>query len=450
MSHPKGLYLLFSTEMAERFSYYGMRALFTLYMINALRLTVEEAATIYGTYTALVYLTPLIGGFIADRYWGTRRCILTGGLIMALGQFLLFLSASSLAQVDMAKTLMFGGLACLIVGNGFFKPNIATMVGDLYEPHDTRKDSAFTIFYMGVNVGAMAAPLLCGWLGNIDYRWGYLCACVAILAGTAVMRLLQRRFLVSPAGEHIGLPPRKAFHPVSRVSSYHDEKKLSPSEWRHILVIFILAFFVVFFWAAYEQAGASLMVFAERNVDRRFLGWDMPVEWTQSFPAIFVVVLAPLFAALWEMLAARHIEPSAPAKQALGLLLLASGYYVIATGVDGVHGSDKVSLWWLVALYLLHVCGELCLAPIGLSLVNRLSPAGMSSVMMGVWYMSTAASNALAGMLSSLYPHGGEVKYFLGYQIATLSDFFMFFVFMSGVAGLLMLMVCPWLNRMMK
>ena len=450
-AHPKGLYLLFSTEMAERFSYYGMRALFTLYMINALRLTVEEAAAIYGTYTALVYLTPLIGGFMADRYWGTRHSILMGGLIMAFGQFQLFLSASTLSDTAVAKAFMFCGLGALILGNGFFKPNIATMVGDLYEPQDTRKDSAFTIFYMGVNVGAMAAPLLCGWLGNIDYRWGFLCACVAILAGTAVMFTLQHRLLVTPGGCQIGLPPKpRTNQPSTEAEHRRGKYSLTPADLRHILVIFILAFFVIFFWAAYEQAGASLMVFAERNVNRQFFGWDMPVEWTQSLPAIFVVVLAPLFAALWEMLAARHIEPSAPVKQAFGLLLLAFGYYVISVAVDGVQGHAKVSLWWLVALYLLHVCGELCLAPIGLSLVNRLSPVGMSSIMMGVWYMSTAASNALAGMLSSLYPHGGEVKHFLGYQIATLSDFFMIFVFMSGAAGLLMLMVCPRLNKMMK
>ncbi|MBQ9362673.1 MAG: peptide MFS transporter [Bacteroidaceae bacterium] len=436
--------------MAERFSYYGMRALFTLYMINALCLSVEEAGGIYGTYTALVYLTPLIGGFIADCYWGTRRSILCGGLVMAVGHFLLFISASSLSDIELAKTLMFCGLGALIIGNGFFKPNISTMVGSLYPPEDNRKDAAFTIFYMGVNVGATLAPLLCGWLGNVDYRWGYLCACVAMLAGTAVMRFLQNRLLVTPDGQQIGLPPQKVSHQVSRVSSVHDEKKLSPSDRRHILVIFIIAFFVIFFWAAYEQAGVSLMVFAERNTDRNLFGWTMPAEWTQSLPAIFVVMLAPVFAALWETLSTHRIEPPAPVKQTIGLLFLALGYYVISIGVDGVTGEEKVSILWLVALYFLHVCGELCLAPIGLSLVNRLSPAHLASLMMGVWYMSTAASNALAGMLSSFYPHDGEVKHFLGYQIATLSDFFMLFVFMSGAAGILMLLACPKLSKMMK
>jgi len=465
-SHPKGLYLLFTTEMAERFSYYGMRALFTLYMINALCFSVEEAGGIYGTYTALVYLTPLIGGFIADRYWGTRRSILCGGLVMAVGHFLLFLSASSLSDMDLAKTLMFCGLGALIIGNGFFKPNISTMVGSLYPPEDNRKDAAFTIFYMGVNVGATLAPLLCGWLGNVDYRWGYLCACVAMLAGTAVMRLLQNRLLVTPEGQQIGLPKKPTDPSLTlpsmggdtiRMASPHrggDTPKgregLSPSDRRHILVIFIIAFFVIFFWAAYEQAGVSLMVFAERNTDRNLLGWTMPAEWTQSLPAIFVVVLAPVFAALWETLSAHRIEPPAPVKQAIGLLFLTLGYYVISIGVDGVTGEEKVSILWLVVLYFLHVCGELCLAPIGLSLVNRLSPAHLASLMMGVWYMSTAASNALAGMLSSFYPHDGEVKHFLGYQIASLSDFFMLFVFMSGAAGILMLLACPKLIKMMK
>ena len=442
--HPKGLYLLFSTEMAERFSYYGMRALFTLYMINALRLSVEDAAGIYGTYTALVYVTPLIGGYIADRYWGTRRSILCGGLIMALGQFLLFLSASSLSDMEVAKSLMFCGLAALVIGNGFFKPNISTMVGSLYPPADSRKDSAFTIFYMGVNIGATLAPLLCGWLGNIDYRWGYLCACVAMLAGTAVMRLFQRRLLVTPQGEQIGLPP------VASARHHEAHRKLSSTDLRHMLVIFVIAFFVIFFWAAYEQAGVSLMVFAERNIDRTFLGWTMPAEWTQSLPAIFVVVLAPVFATLWETLAAHHAEPPAPVKQGIGMLFLALGYYVISVGVAGVSATDKISILWLVVLYLLHVCGELCLAPIGLSLVSRLAPVGLASVMMGFWYMSTAVSNALAGLLSSLYPHDGEVKHFLGCEIASLSDFFLIFVFMSGIAGTVLLLMSRRIVRLMK
>lgn len=367
---------------------------------------------------------------------------------MALGHFLLFLSASMLTNLDTAKTLMFCGLAALIIGNGAFKPNISTMVGSLYPPEDSRKDAAFTIFYMGVNVGATLAPLLCGWLGNVDYRWGYLCACIAMLSGTAVMRLLQHRLLVSPEGKQIGLPPSSSVPSVSSVSSV--PHKLTADDRRHILVILLIAFFVIFFWAAYEQAGVSLMVFAERNTDRNLFGWTMPAEWTQSLPAIFVVVLAPVFAALWETLAVHRIEPAAPVKQAIGLLFLALGYYVISLGVDGVTGEEKVSILWLVALYFLHVCGELCLAPIGLSLVNRLSPAHLASLMMGVWYMSTAASNALAGVLSSFYPHDGEVKQFLGYQIATLSDFFLLFVFMSGAAGILMLIACPKLIKMMK
>jgi POT family proton-dependent oligopeptide transporter len=449
-THPRGLYLLFSTEMAERFSYYGMRALFTLYMINALRFSVEEAAGIYGTYTSLVYLTPLIGGYIADRYWGTRRSILCGGLVMALGHLLLFFSASMLSSPDVAKSFMFGGLAALIIGNGFFKPNISTMVGSLYPPADSRKDAAFTIFYMGVNVGATFAPLVCGWLGTIDYRWGYLCACVAMLAGTAVMRLLQERLLVTPDGRQIGLPPSRSKAECEAAGAATQSRALTRTDYRHILAILVIAFFVVFFWAAYEQAGVSLMVFAERNTERTFMGWTMPAEWTQTLSAVFVVLLAPVFAALWDMLAAHRLEPAAPVKQAVGLLLLALGYYVIAVGVDGVTGDTKVSILWLVALYFLHVCGELCLAPIGLSLVNRLSPAHLASLMMGVWYMSTAASNAIAGLLSTFYPHDGEVKYFLGYQVATLSDFFMIFVFMGGVAGIVMLLACPLLIRMMK
>lgn len=508
--HPKGLYLLFTTEMAERFSYYGMRALFTLYMINALKISVEDASQIYGSYTGLVYLTPLIGGIVADRYWGNRKSIFWGGAVMALGQFFMFLSASFMEHMgqnlELAKMLMFIGLGFLILGNGFFKPNISTMVGDLYEPTDKRKDSAFTIFYMGINIGATIAPLWCGWVGAISYKWGYLSACIAMLLSITVFKLLQNKYLVTPEGKDIGLPPVRE-KKVEVATSETDKPKHSPhrvmwsiigflvllcafsfnysgdggifagADWigagiyalcivmpiyiitdpsltklerTRIYVIYIIAFFVIFFWAAFEQAGASLMVFAERNTDRTFFGWEMPAEWTQSFNAIAVVCLAPVFAGLWQFLGKHKMEPASPVKQAIGLFLLALGYIVIAFGVKGVSGEAKVSIFWLVSLYVIHTCGELSLSPIGLSMVNKLSPARMASLLMGVWFMSTAAANKFAGMLSGLYPKEGEVKSFLGYQIVDLYDFFMIFVVMSGVAGVLLLITCPKLKKMMS
>lgn len=519
--HPSGLYLLFSTEMAERFSYYGMRALFTLYMINALKISVQDASQIYGSYTGLVYLTPLIGGIVADRYWGNRKSIFWGGAVMALGQFFMFLSATFMEHMgqnlELAKMLMFIGLGFLIVGNGFFKPNISTMVGDLYEPTDKRKDSAFTIFYMGINIGATIAPLWCGWVGAFSYKWGYLSACVAMLLSITIFKCLQNKYLVTPEGKGIGLPPvreKKAekkveveaadapkHHPHRIIYSvlgaialivlfslnysiFSSDYKgdtgiagifagadwigsviyslcivmpiyiitdptLTKQEITRILVIYVIAFFVIFFWAAFEQAGASLMVFAERNTDRVFFGWEMPAEWTQSFNAIAVVCLAPVFAALWSFLGKHKMEPASPVKQAIGLFLLALGYIVIAFGVKGVDSDTKISIFWLVSLYIIHTCGELSLSPIGLSMVNKLSPARMASLLMGVWFMSTAAANKFAGLLSGLYPKEGEVKSFLGYQVTNLYDFFMIFIVMSAVAGVLLLITCPKLKKMM-
>ena len=209
--HPKGLYLLFVTEMWERFSYYGMRALFMLYMIQALLFNKELASEIYGSYTGLVYLTPLLGGYIADRYWGNRRSIVCGAVIMAIGQFLMFISACYYESINIAQPLMFIGLGALILGNGLFKPNISTMVGNLYEKNDNRKDAAFTIFYMGVNVGAMIAPLWCGLVGNTghpeDFKWGFLSSCIGMLIGATVFQTFKNKYLRTPDGKPVGMPP---------------------------------------------------------------------------------------------------------------------------------------------------------------------------------------------------------------------------------------------------
>ena len=506
--HPKGLYLLFVTEMWERFSYYGMRALFMLYMVQALLFDKELASQVYGSYTGLVYLTPLIGGYIADRYWGNRRSIVTGALTMAVGQFLLFLSACYYHEVGLAKYLMFCGLGLLILGNGFFKPNISTMVGRLYRPDDSRKDSAFTIFYMGVNVGSTLAPLICGLIGNTghpeDFKWGFLAACIGMLLGAAVFRIFMNRYICDPDGNPVGTAPAR-----SKETTEKDEKKPSNTgrtvlmvaftliltilfsvNWGHtsdgvfagadwigsliyatvivmpiiiitdksltrteqarIGVIYIIAFFVIFFWSAYEQAGASLTFFADEQTDRRIGNWEMPAAYFQSFNPIMIVTLAPVFAAIWSFLGKRGWEPSSPRKQAIGLLLLSLGYLYIAFGVKDIEPGVKVSMAWLTGLYLIHTMGELCLAPIGLSLVYKLSPARFSSLLMGVWYLSTSAANKFAGFLSGFYPEHGVSKSCLGYQVENLYDFFMLFVFMSGAAAVILFLLSGKLQKMMK
>lgn len=507
--HPKGLYLLFVTEMWERFSYYGMRALFMLYMVQALLFDKELASQVYGSYTGLVYLTPLIGGYIADRYWGNRRSIVTGALTMAVGQFLLFLSACYYHEVGLAKYLMFCGLGLLILGNGFFKPNISTMVGRLYRPDDSRKDSAFTIFYMGVNVGSTLAPLICGLIGNTghpeDFKWGFLAACIGMLLGAAVFRIFMNRYICDPDGNPVGTAPARskekttekdekkpsntgrtvlmvAFtliltilfsvnwgHTSDGVFAGSDwigsliyatvivmpiiiitDKSLTRTEQARIGVIYIIAFFVIFFWSAYEQAGASLTFFADEQTDRRIGNWEMPAAYFQSFNPIMIVTLAPVFAAIWSFLGKRGWEPSSPRKQSIGLLLLSLGYLYIAFGVKDIEPGVKVSMAWLTGLYLIHTMGELCLAPIGLSLVYKLSPARFSSLLMGVWYLSTSAANKFAGFLSGFYPEHGVSKSCLGYQVENLYDFFMLFVFMSGAAAVILFLLSGKLQKMMK
>ena len=533
--HPKGLYLLFVTEMAERFSYYGMRALFVLYLVAAF-FTNDEASQIYGSYTGLVYLTPLLGGYVSDRYWGNRRSIIAGGLTMAVGQFLMFFSACFVSQsifgegaaIDpsvnnqLSLWLMFAGLATLIIGNGFFKPNISAMVGDLYSPYDQRKDSAFTIFYMGINVGAFVAPLICGPLGNGNwadpsgFRWGFFAAGCAMLFSVFIFVMLKDRYLVTPEGAKIGGKPQRAVHSsqfivhsysqkpsqlaghssqlfaerrnyariaaccilavviflffAMRAGNFNDyisaaiygisvalpifiitDGRLRKVEKMHIGVIYIIAVFVIFFWSAFEQAGSSLTIIADQQCDRHIGNWEMPTTWFQSVNPIVVVTFAPVMAIMWEWLLRKGINVPSTVKQAIGLALLSIGYLVIAYGTWGIDTTAKISMWWLIVLYFLHTMGELSLSPIGLSLVNKLSPAHLASLLMGVWFMSNATANILAGEFATLLPAPGkEPASIFGMKIVTLSDFFLFFAITAGVTAIVLLCLCPLLNRMMK
>lgn len=455
--HPKGLYVLFVTEMWERFSYYGMRAIFVLFMAKALLFDKALGSQIYGSYTGLVYLTPLLGGYMADRYWGNRKSIIIGGILMAIGQFFMFI-AGSFFQEAFAPMVMFIGLGFLIFGNGFFKPNISTMVGQLYPQGDKRVDSAFTIFYMGINLGAFIAPLLCGYLGDTgspaDFKWGFLAACLGMVLSVVLFVALKNKYIVTPEGEQIGVKPnvsrneeeitteKKPFNPkqlyiwsavfaalfvlfffvfeLDLIGTFIfaltivapgfiiSDDSLTKVEKDKIWVIYIAAFFVIFFWAAFEQAGASLTYFAEEQTDRNLFGSVVPASYFQSINAVAIVIFAPIFVWIWGGLGRRNLEPASPFKQALGLFLLAIGYLVIAFGVKGIDPSTKVSMGWLVSLYTIHTFGELCLSPIGLSMVNKLSPARLASLLMGVWFLSTASANKFAGTLSSLYPE--EVK----------------------------------------
>lgn len=489
MKHPKGLFFLFFTEMWERFSYYGMRAIFILFMTKILLLKDNEASEIYGSYTGLVYLTPLLGGYLCDKYLGNRRSIIVGGILMALGQFLMFMSAN-IGQGGVS--VMWMALTAIIIGNGFFKPNISTMVGQLYPKGDRRIDSAFTIFYMGINLGAFFSPLVCG---SMDFKYGFLMACIGMVVSLISFVLFQKKYLVSEEGKEIGLPVKKLdlvsslmivgsigiiffmlnfkqmFKTDTDIIGYFiygamilmpliilTDKSLTTIERNRIIVIFILAFFVIFFWGAFEQAGASLTLFADRQTDRHIFGWEMPASYFQSVNPLAVILLAPVLSMVWGFLYTRKLEPSSPKKMALGLALVALGYGVIAIAVKGLGMSDKVSMWWLIGLYIIHSIGELCLSPIGLSMVSKLAPLRLSSLLMGTWFLANAAANKFAGTLSALIPptpdpaSTEQVVYpsFVGFQITNLYEFFMLFIVMTGIAAAILFVLSSWLQKMMK
>ena len=493
-SHPKGLYLLFATEMWERFSYYGMRAVLVLFLTKAMMMDKAFASKFYGGYTSLVYLTPLIGGFISDRYWGNRRSILTGGLLMALGQFTLFAAASNYGPVathGFSHQLLYLGLGVMILGNGFFKPNISSMVGSLYSATDKRKDAAYTIFYMGINLGSFIGNTTTSLIGDTgrseSFRWAFLACGLAMLLGTAVFQWGKNKYLHTPEGVQVGETPAIsggikgvfALLPVilavilgvlyldtakfstivplllvaviGIIALIFTDKSLTPGDIQRVLVIFIVSFFVVFFWAAFEQAPASLTFFADEQMDRTIFGYTLPPSIFQNLNAIFVVVGAPLMAMIWTALGRRNAEPPSPLKMAFGLAFLALGYLVMCFGVQELQPGVKVSMFFLVALYFLHSVGELCLSPIGLSLVNKLSPIKFSSLLMAVWFVANAIANYLAGFMSSLYPEEGKpAKQLLGFQIEGLYGFFMVFVVSATIAALVLFLVNRKLVKMMN
>ena len=490
--HPKGLAVLFATEMWERFNYYGMRAILVLFMTKALLFDKAFASNLYGSYTSLVYLTPLLGGYIADRYWGNQRSIIVGGILMALGEFLLFFCASTYQSApDVSAMLFFSGLGLMITGNGFFKPNISALVGQLYPKGDRRIDSAYTIFYMGINVGGAIGPIICGLVGDTgnpqDFKWAFLAGGIAMLISVIVQYLYHRKYVVDPNQKVLGLTPNDApaswLNPINMVigltvlsglmigALYMDakvvdyltyvliaaplliafiifsDKSLGKVEKQRVGVIFSVSFFVVFFWSAFEQAGASLTFFAEEQTQRDLGFFTVPASFFASLNSIYVVSFAPVFAWLWLKLGKR--EPSSPTKMSLGLLLLAIGYLWIAFGVKDVAAGTKVSMIWLFGMYALHTWGELCLSPIGLSLVNKLAPIKFASLLMAVWFLANAAASKLAGVLSALYPDGKTTQ-FMGYEMNNLYDFFMLFVVMAGLASLILLLLTRLLQKMMN
>lgn len=545
--HPKGLWVLFGTEMWERFNFYGMRALLTLFMINSLGIIESETSIIYGGFLALCYLTPMLGGFIADKYLGNRYCILLGGTLMGIGQLILFFSATLFGEnLDLAKTLLWVGLGIIIFGNGFFKPNISSMVGSLYPKQEKNKlDSAFTIFYMGINLGAFLGQLICPILGDVKsvdgirdihaFKWGFLAASIAMFIGTITFLLLKNRYVVTPEGRPIGGLPKNntaddfeegeaqsasfsqksiigaviAFITLGLLFHYGigqnvvyslvysagltlagliiSDSSITKIERDRILVIYVVSFFVIFFWAAFEQAGSSLTFIADNQTDRNFFGWNMPPSMVQIFNGLFIVVMAVPFSFLWDKLRGAGKEPVSPLKQAIGLVIIAISYFILAHNVKDLGSSGLLAIKWLILLYFLQTCGELCLSPIGLSLVGKLAPKRFASLLYGVFFISNAAGYALAGTLGSIMPATGD-KFkkaeelginlqdvldkkvtlssaqtelltqnqiplanhtFAGFEIHNLYEFFMVFVVLCGIAGIILALISPFLKKMM-
>jgi proton-dependent oligopeptide transporter, POT family len=545
--HPKGLWVLFGTEMWERFNFYGMRAILTLFLVNSLMMKEEDASLIYGGFLGLCYLTPMLGGFIADRFFGNRNCILLGGLMMAIGQFLLFFSASVFGtNLPLANTLMWSALGIIIFGNGFFKPNISSMVGSLYPKQEKSKlDTAFTIFYMGINLGAFLGQLICPLIGDVKdaegirdihaFKWGFLAASMAMLIGTAVFYVLKNKYVVTPDGKPLGGLPSKndaddfeegesqkavfstnaligaaiAFLSLGALIHFAfdqnliytliyssgltlaglivSDSSLTKVERDRIFVIYIVAFFIIFFWAAFEQAGSSLTFIADNQTDRNFFGWNMPPSMVQIFNGLFVVAFAVPFSMLWDYLRSKDREPISPMKQSFGLALIALSYFIIAYNVKDLGNSGLLAIKWLILLYLIQTCAELCLSPIGLSLVGKLSPKRFSSLLYGVFFLSNASGYALAGTLGSIMPATGDKflkakemgidlqavldkkitltpeqaallsenqitdhnPIFAGFEIHNLFEFFMVFVVLTGLAALILFLLTPVLKKMM-
>ncbi|EGQ7989412.1 peptide MFS transporter [Vibrio vulnificus] len=417
--HPRGLFLLFGTELWERFSYYAMRAILVLYLTDTtinggLGWSTKDALDLYGTYTGLVYITPLIGGYLADNYLGQRRSILIGGALMAIGQFTLALPADALGLGSLHTFYL--GLALLIAGNGLFKPNISTMVGDLYQEGDNRRDGAFTIFYMGINLGALIAGVVSG---SVTTEFGWKAGFVAAGIGMLISLVMQMALAQSWLGD-IGREPAAKRDLAIKKSA--QKEALTKEEVDRIKVILVMSLFTIVFWAGFEQAGGLMNIYTQQYTDRMIGSFEIPAAWFQSLNPFFIITLAPVLAVLWVKLGKR--EPNSPVKFALAMFFLALGFLCMVGAVVEQSGdtSVKTSMLWLVGAFFFHTLGELCLSPIGLSLVTKLAPLRLASLMMGAWFGCNAIANYVAGYVGSHVGELGAMAIFSGIAVtATVS-----------------------------
>lgn len=477
LGHPQPLWMLFGAEFWERFAYYGMRALLAVYVAQAFFGQLPEgeanaqASLVYGGYTALVYATGIAGGMIADRYLGYQRSIIVGGLLMAVGLFLL---------LSPEKAMFMVGLAVIVAGNGLFKPNISTMVGQLYAPGDVRRDSGFTIFYMGINAGAFIAPMITSaWIGaTYGLKYGFLAASIGMIFGIMVFQFLKGML------GHIGKPPagREGWGPIFIVVAgaallvpvFYFLLTKSDLLGTVLLVLFGLlavyliwsgyvengvqgqkyvAMFILFaanilFWALFEQAGASLNFLARDNVAMpTVFGYELHFTLFQSANPMFIILLAPLFAMLWPKLEKMNMNPSIPRKFAIALIGLAAGYALLVFAIKNFGGDGEIAWVWLAGLYLIHTMAELCLSPIGLSMVTKLAAPKNVGLSMGGWFLATAVANFVAGRISAIASGGaghGEAG-----GMAQYAQTFTWLIWAGLAVGLIYFLLAPLINKLM-
>lgn len=476
--HPTGLFVLFFAELWERFCYYGMRALLALYVVQQFNVPQDQASLSYGAFTALVYALGVFGGSVADKILGYRRSIVLGGLMMAIGEFCLLVPTENMFLL---------GLAVMVVGNGLFKPNISTLVGKLYKQGDPRRDGGFTIFYMGINLGAFLAPIACQWVsmqfgenGQPDYRYGFMAAGIGMLLGLVVFGAGAKHLRghgLPPAGrEGMGSIIQVAIGCIVCVPLIYfllSKKDLvgysllalgagivayllyiafsSDRVIRHrMFALLLLLACNIAFWASFEQAGNSLNFFAQNHIiDLQLGSWVMPFEWFQSVNAIFIVALGPIFSAMWVWLDRSNLNPSIPLKFGLGLLQVGLGFMLLLAGIGGADTQGQVSWTFLTGLYLIHTTGELCISPVGLSMVTKLAPPQITGMVMGAWFVSIALANYAAGLFSKIAGEAsvgatGGAEALAGYEAA-----FVPIVWMTMIVGGALALLSPLVNKLM-
>jgi POT family proton-dependent oligopeptide transporter len=458
--------MLFFAEMWERFCFYGMRSLLTLYMVSEVfKYSDQQATATYGSYNALIYLTPILGGIIADRLLGYRWAILLGGLLMAIGQFTL---------VVQKEFFFYAGMAFMVVGNGLFKPNISTLVGRLYPPGDSRRDAGFTIFYIGINVGAFLSTMICGYFAQTkDWTIGFGIAGVGMLLGLVTFGIGKARL------EGHGEPPNPATFGGNLVKVALGALALVPAVYlllsqdaavkgllvvaivivlgsllvtafregkeqrEKMFVLLVLWFFHMLFWTFFEQAGTSLTLFTDRNIDRMFGSWEFPAAWGQFFNPLFILVFGSLFTMLWVALGKKGKDPSIPTKFGLALIQLGAGFGVLVLAAPAVKDTGLVPLLVLVFCYLLHTTGELCISPVGLSAVTKLAPPRMTGMVMGAWFLSIAAAHKVAAMIAGETGAAGGEGMTPAQTLPIYTDVFLQITYYAIGAGLVILVLGP-------